>query len=220
VREREGISRLSGERVRQEVLRLLAAPRGPELVDLMHDHGLLVLVLHAVPRPAILTRPAAVEAALGIDSDPVLRLAALAVEIAEDADGLQNRLKLSNEEHARLARAAVRLLDVGPPAPEQRAKAILYTHGEHAYRDRVLLAWARSGAVPADNAWRHVVELPSRWQAPRFPLGGSDVMALGVAAGPRVGQVLRTVEDWWIAGEFRADEDMLRAKLKQVAGTH
>ena len=43
VAEREGLARLSGERVRQEMLRLLAAPRGPELVRAMLDYGLLAL---------------------------------------------------------------------------------------------------------------------------------------------------------------------------------
>ena len=67
--------------------------------------------------------------------------------------------------------------------------------GEAAYRERVLIAWARSGAAPDDPAWRDRFALPERWQPPRFPLGGADVMALGVAAGPRVGEILRALED-------------------------
>ena len=39
--ERDGLARLSAERVRQEMLRLLVAPRGPELVRPMLDYGLL-----------------------------------------------------------------------------------------------------------------------------------------------------------------------------------
>jgi poly(A) polymerase len=42
-------------------------------------------------------------------------------------------------------------------------------------------------------------------------------MALGVPAGPRVGELLRTLEDWWIAGDFAADEASLRARLKELA---
>ena len=106
VAEREGLARLSAERVRQELLRLLAAPRGPELVRAMQDYGVLAYVLPAAPRPALLARLAAIEAALGLAGDAVLRLAALAVELPEDADRLRERLRLSNEEHARLVRAA------------------------------------------------------------------------------------------------------------------
>ena len=216
VAERAGLGRLSAERVRQEMLRLLVALRGPELVRAMLDYGLITLVLPAAPRPTLLDRLAALEAALGLAPDPILRLAALAVEVPEDADRLRDRLRLSNEEHARLARTAALMPDLGPNAPERAAKACLYAEGEAGYRQRVLIAWARSGDAPASQGWRDRLALPERWQPPRFPLGGADVMALGLPAGPRVGELLRALEAWWIAGDFSADEAALRAKLEEM----
>jgi poly(A) polymerase len=218
VRERAGLAVLSAERVRAELLRLLAARRGDEVAALMQDYGLLTSVIGAAPRPSLLARLAAIEAALGLAPDAVLRLAALAVEIPEDAERLRDRLRLSNEQAAQLERAAHwRHPDIGPAAPEAAAKVHLYRHGAAAHRERVLLAWARSGASPVDPAWRHRLALPEHWQVPRFPLKGSDVLALGVSAGPRVGELLRAVEDWWIAGDFAADEAMLRARLAALA---
>jgi len=217
VAERAGLGRLSAERVRQEMLRLLVALRGPELVRAMLDYGLITLVLPAAPRPTLLDRLAALEAALGLTPDPVLRLAALAVEVPEDADRLRDRLRLSNEEHARLARTAALMPDLGPNAAECAAKACLYAEGEASYRQRVLITWARSGDAPASQGWRDRLALPERWQPPRFPLGGADVMALGLPAGPRVGELLRALEAWWIAGDFAADDAALRAKLAEMA---
>jgi poly(A) polymerase len=49
-------------------------------------------------------------------------------------------------------------------------------------------------------------------------LGGDDVIALGVPAGPRVGEVLRAVEAWWIEGGFSAEEPVLRGKLRDLVG--
>jgi len=216
VAECAGLGVLSAERVGQEVLRLLVAARGPELVRAMLGYGLITLVLPAAPRPAILDRLAALEAALGLVPDAVLRLAALAVEVPEDADRLRDRLRLSNEEHARLARAASHAPDFGPNAPEPVARACLYAEGEAGYRERVLMAWARSADPPASDGWRNRLTLAERWQPPRFPLGGADVMALGLPAGPRVGEVLRALEAWWIAGDFIADEASLRAKLAEL----
>src|SRR5215510_13333631 len=54
VLERDGLQRLSAERIRQELLRLLVAPRAAELVGSMLDYGLLPLVLSAAPRPTLL----------------------------------------------------------------------------------------------------------------------------------------------------------------------
>jgi poly(A) polymerase len=220
VREREGLARLSAERVRQELLRLLIAPRGPELVGWMLDYGLLSLVLASAPRPTLLVRLASMEAALALAPDGILRLAALTVEVPEDADRLADRLRLANDERARLDRAAERVPELGPATPEPAARAYLYAAGSTAFRDRVLIAWARSSDTPASEAWRHRLALPQRWSPPRFPIGGADVLALGVPAGPRVGEMLRALEAWWIAGDFAADESALRLRLAELARRH
>jgi len=163
-----------------------------------------------------LDRLARLEAALGLTPDAILRLAMLAVEVPEDADRLRDRLRLSNEEHARLAQAATREPCLGPDAPERAAKACLYAEGHSGYRQRVLIGWARSGDAPSSQDWRDRLALPERWQPVRFPLGGADVMALGIPAGPRVGELLRALEEWWIAGDFAADDAGLRAKLEEL----
>jgi poly(A) polymerase len=215
---RAGLAQLSAERVRQEMFRLLVAPRGPELVGWMLAYGLIVSVLALAPRPTLLARAAEIERVLAFAPDAIVRLAALGVEVGEDADRLRERLRLSNEEHARLLDAASPLPAVGISAPEAAAKACIYRAGEHAYRQHIVLAWARSGDPPTSAAWRDRALLPSRWRAPRFPLGGEDVLALGVPAGPRIGAILRTLEDWWVAGGFAAGEATLRQRLHVLSG--
>jgi poly(A) polymerase len=218
VRERAGLAMLSAERVRVELLRLLAAPRGPEIAVLMQDYGLLPAVLGAAPRPTLLARLAAIEAALRLAPDAVLRLAGLAVEIPEDAERLRDRLRLSNDQAAKLERAARwHGTDVGPQSPESAARVCLYLHGSAAYRERVLIAWTRAGAPPDSEDWRRRFSLPDRWPRPAFPLRGADVLAAGVEAGPRVGELLRAVERWWLEGGFTAEEAALRAKLAELA---
>jgi poly(A) polymerase len=143
------------------------------------------------------------------------------VEVPEDAERLRDRLRLSNDHADRLVRAAQRGPDIGPGAPEAAARLYLYRHGAPAYRQRVLLGLARSGtpvpgAGPVREAWRHRLDLPQRWPVPRFPLKGADVLALGVPAGPRVGELLRILEDRWIAGDFSADATALRAQLHSL----
>lgn len=216
VREREGLAILSGERVSQEVLRLLSGPRGADLARWMFDYGLLPLVLGRAPRPALLARLASIESAVGLEPDAALRLGVLVVEVPEDAQALRDRLRLSNEDTERLVRTAEKVPALDPTAPETAAKAYVYRHSAAAYRDRVLVAWARSGDATDSDAWRMYLALPQRWQIPRFPVGGAEVMALGVQAGPRVGEILRVLEAWWIDGDFAADETALRSKLVEL----
>ena len=72
----------------------------------MAESGLLVPVLGGVPDLAGFENMAKVEAAAGVQADAVQRLGALGVRIAEDAERLWQRLRLSNAEHERLASMA------------------------------------------------------------------------------------------------------------------
>jgi poly(A) polymerase len=217
VAERAGLACLSGERVRQELFRLLVAPRGPAMVRLMLDYGLITLVLGQAPRPLLLERAAELEAGLGLPADPLLRLAALAVETQEDADALRARLRLSTRQYACLARVETGKAKFAAGMAEGKAKAVLYREGREASRWLLLFAWARSADPAEHRGWRELWALAERWRPPLLAVRGEDVMALGVPAGPRVGALLRALEAWWIAGEFAADRASLLAKLGELS---
>ena len=78
---REGLARLSRERVRAELLKLLIAPRTAEITGACCEAGLLAPLLALAPDPARLRRLGAIEAARGSGPDAMLRLAALGVRI-------------------------------------------------------------------------------------------------------------------------------------------
>ena len=51
-----------------------------------------------------------------------------------------------------------------------------------------------------------------------LPIGGDDVIALGIESGPKVGDLLAAVELWWIDGDFKADREAALAKLAALKG--
>ena len=51
-----------------------------------------------------------------------------------------------------------------------------------------------------------------RWKPKKLPVGGRDAKAFGVAPGPPVGAALAGVEEWWIAGDFKATRKQALAK--------
>lgn len=218
VRERAGLKVLSGERIHRELVRLLVAPRAVAAIEAMYEHGLICEIIGFAPRPGLLRRLVEIERAQGLPPHPMLRLAALGVEVAEDADRFGARLKLSNAERDRLARAATAdSHGISPPGDAAAVKATIYRHGAEAARDVLLIAWARAGASPGDPQWRAKVALADTWRAPKLPVSGKDVMALGVAPGPRVGELLARVEDWWIEAGFPDDRGLLLSKLEADA---
>jgi len=212
VKLRAGIEQLSAERIAGELRRILVAPQATCAVEALYDYGLLTGVLGGVPRLGRFERLVAIEAANGLAPDASLRLAALAVFVEEDVARLAERLRLSNAEQAVLALAAEKGLVAGLPE-ETAAKSALYRLGP-SYRSALLLAWLDSDASPDDPEWRKALALPVRWQAPSFPIGGNDVMTLGELKGPEIGELLKVLEQDWIASGFALGRDELLARAR------
>jgi tRNA nucleotidyltransferase/poly(A) polymerase len=121
IRAREGLARLSRERVRAELMKLIAARRAGEVVESMGECGFLEPILGGLATPGRLSRLIAIEAHRTRESDAVLRLAALSVAIPEDAERLRDRLRLANAEYERIRAAAAALVGLhGISAPPSR----------------------------------------------------------------------------------------------------
>jgi tRNA nucleotidyltransferase/poly(A) polymerase len=208
---REGLGQLSRERIRMELLKLLRAAHATPTLAVMTQAGLLEAVLGGVPLLASFENTCKVEAAAGVEGDPVRRLAAIGVSVVEDAERLWQRLRLTNSEHARLTSIAEGWQRISPAQGEGAWRELIYRIGPDRFVDRVLVAWARSPAGAADAEWQAFATLPTRWTAPTFPLKAKDFTRRGVEKGPRLGVALAAAEEAWIVAGFPADKAALTA---------
>ncbi|HSE73816.1 MAG TPA: CCA tRNA nucleotidyltransferase [Dongiaceae bacterium] len=187
---------LSGERLRQETLRLLVAQRGAEVWGEMLGLG---IVEHYLPWATSLDRLRAVaelEQRHGLVPDPVRRLAALTMTgCGREVAG---RLKLSRAEGDRIiALDAAR--DPFDAASARNVRRQIYAWGNDGARDRLLLDW--TDRIDGASGATALAEI-ARWPRPRLPLKGADLVKLGVPEGPRIGEILGKVERWWIGQDF------------------
>jgi poly(A) polymerase len=212
---RAGLSALSAERVRLEILKLMIADGAAGAVAAMVDGGLLLPIFGGVAYIGPFGAMISSERALGLAPDAVRRLGALAVAVTEDAKRLAARLRLTNAETKALDSMGHRWWRLAG-MDEATARRRLYRLGEDRFRDRLLLAWARSGGDTDVAAWRELATLPERWSAPKFPLKAADFIARGIAQGPRLGQVLALAEDAWLAADFPLDEATLKVIADQT----
>ena len=205
---RAGLVYLSAERIRSEMLKLLDADGASPALREMGDAGLLLDLLGGVTYHAAFDAMVAAEQQLALPPDQMRRLAALAVCVVEDAERLTVRLRLSNAESADLVSMAYRWWRL-VPIDEQHARAHLYKLGPDRYRDRLMLARARSGGDT--NRWLRLATLPERWAAPAFPLKAADFIARGVGPGPALGAVLARAERLWIDAGFPTENGEVAA---------
>lgn len=214
---RNGLSTLSGERIRAEMLRLLVAPGALPAIDTMVRWGIAQVILGRPGNIHMLSQVMAIEQALQRSPDAILRLAALSCSGPEDADALASRWKLSNAERTQLATAVLDDPGLDPDADGARAKAVRFQLPLDSYERAYIMAWARSGASSTDDAWASRFKSMTSWRVPAVPFKGADVVALGVEPGPNVGIALRQFRDWWIRAGFPDDEALLREKLRTFA---
>jgi poly(A) polymerase len=209
---RGGLDGLSRERVWAELRKLLVAPRAPATLQAMAGVGLLMPVIGGVP---YLSRFAAIADGSGEGVYPAVRLAALAVSVGEDAFRLRERLRLSNAEFERVSGIAAALEALsGRSAPPTIARLRQLAHrigGDAVAGALVLLGTDRRSADTQALITQLVQTSP-------FLPTGKDVLALGVGAGPKVGQVLDAAREAWIEAGCPAGRDEQMALLAKAAG--
>lgn len=209
----KGLAGLSAERITQELSKLLAARNPAPTVAVMAATGALQEVLPEAQTGPALARLIAREHETPVAADWLRRFAVLAPEAT---DAVAARLKLSNAETMRLA-----MLCAAEPALTAASSLLalnraLYHLGQAAVADRLLIAWARDGD---DTGWKTQLARTTAWRDKIFPISGADVLALGLAPGPRVGELLRAVENWWIESGFAPSRDEALERLRILAGS-
>jgi poly(A) polymerase len=189
---------LSRERIADELLKLLALPDPGATAALMEARGIFRPVLPEIGAEGVarLCRLIERERESRTAANPLRRLAALMPVDPDVAAAIAARLRLSKKATRRLVSAAAR--SAADPADPL---ALAYAIGADEAADRVLLG---------EGDPRLVSRLED-WVRPRFPLGGGDLIAMGLTPGPLVARTLQAVERQWAERGFAGDREEVRA---------
>jgi poly(A) polymerase len=209
-----GIDTLSGERVGQEMQKLVVADGAVSALAAMRDHGILshAIGLDTTDLTAFSRLKARMAALSERGLEPpahraTLFLAAL-VATEPAALALVSRLRMANAARDRMI-AALRARD--RLATDPRTAAIpghVYRLGTSATVDGMLL----SPGDDADVLAR--IKAARDFTPPRLPINGRDLVAAGVEPGPAVGAAIEKLTDRWIKSGFTLTREALLATLK------
>ena len=204
-RQAGNVAGLAGERIRVELLRLIIAPGAGAVVEAMQQADILLPLFPEVIDSAAFRRLIKIE---GGTADPLRRLSAL---LPAPALQIARRLRMSRQQRTRLVH--MEHDRVNPCAKEQAMRVQLYRLGTDRFIDAVMLDWARSDRNPA--AFRQALRLAETWDPPAFPLRGADLRNLGLPQGHRVGDLLRHIEERWLAADFAGDREACLAWARE-----
>ena len=206
--------RISAERVRDELLRLLEAPNPVTVLRLMHEHGVLSGHLRADWTLDSLARLVELEKG---KPDPILRLAAMLRETAEQAEHMGEDLRLSNVQKDRLVFLAEPPLTLSLRSTREDLAVACYRHGKTHISDLLYLSAARGGGE--SEGLDQSLQAVSEWQEQRFPIAARDLLPLGARRGPALGELMRNLEDWWVTQRFAPDRAALLERAKALIET-
>jgi tRNA nucleotidyltransferase (CCA-adding enzyme) len=208
-----GLRTVSGARVRDELMDLLAEPELPSGIARMRELGIDRAMHTAMEADPVLVASAALGAvALGADR-ALVALAALCAPAAERLDLWLGDLHLQawdRDAVSRAARIAPRL------AEELRARE--HTPSElRALLGRetlVALALALAMGAPSEPILRWVTEL----RGVRLEISGADLLAEGVPEGPALGRALEQTLSRKLDGLVRSRDEELETALLLARG--
>jgi poly(A) polymerase len=212
---KSGLAGLSVERIWKETKKLAGAPDPRAALAAMEESGVRALALPEFARRERMTRLIAVENEMLLGADAMTRIAA-ALDTVEDARALARRLKLSNEERERLVAALGETPRIVSYLSMREVERALYWLGPEAFTDRARIAWAEDAVTKTAPQWQALLALAATWTRPKLPLSGEEVIAAGVAPGPKVGAVMREVEAWWVDAGFPDDKLSIVERLKAL----
>lgn len=214
---REGLQKISAERIRAELLKLLALPRGLLLTRQMAEDGILAEIW---PDPPDFSRASAVTLP-ALPQPKELSLLRLAALWPQAGPSLDNRLRLSNAEAKFRRRALALSREIGADTRMQQAKIHLYHQGADIFIAALRLSLAGKGGdvpPPALDLFR----LAGDWPVPVFPLKAADFTNAGLTPGPALGSALKKAEEDWISRGFpdnaAALGDIIQSAVKSVSG--
>ena len=206
----QGLEDLSGERIRQEMAKILT---GPNVIKTLHAMAAQGVLPFTVPQAThrfrsddfrLLDRLIVLE---DLHDMPGLwrRLAALLHRDAGRLKALADRYKISNRDRTALTQLA-------SDVPAKTLNWALYLDGPDTTLDRLLLDAADMNAPASGDFVARILA----FTPVKLPVSGQDAVDLGVEAGPLVGQALKRVEAWWVERDFEPSREDCLWQLSHV----
>ncbi|MBI1275246.1 CCA tRNA nucleotidyltransferase [bacterium] len=206
------VNALSGERIREEMGKLLLTQNAVLALDWMSQVKLWVPIFGM--KQLFLQRLVKLQSHPLAPREWILFLTAILPRDKELGEWVGERWKLSRKERNLLAVWQSPL--PSPRMGDAELKMLLRAHGRYIVLGQLWLLWA-DGVLPA-NRLQYLLEIAQGWEAPVFPLTGKDLQKLGFREGKELGIALKQLETSWEADGYSPDKKALLEMAKKILG--
>lgn len=200
---KEIITKLSGERIANEMRKLLSAENPSYAVRLMAETGIADHVFGSSIEPSRMIRLHLLENQSDYQASVWARVVAL-LKAGTATPPIAARWKLSRHEAQQL-----KLLTEFPPytaaAPRHTHTRLIRLHGAPAYLDWLLMNAAQQTGIDVAP----YVTLAHDFKPPTFPVSAKDLMEKGMKEGKALGDKLSLLEIKWEESDYTLTKEQL-----------
>jgi len=209
------IPKLSKERIKSELFKILSAPAPFAALKLMHKTKVLQNIDSSLTNLSRYRKATAFAALLSIPVSPVFALFSLSRNA--DPVALKKRLVLSNAEYDELCGLSSCHKKAFATIRKKGVKIAAFTYGV----PLCLAAFCLGGGLardfkPSKENTKVINEL-KRFTPPSFPLTGKDLLALGIKPDKNMGVLLSKLKEKWLKSDFSLSKRELLVSLKKTS---
>ena len=207
-----GLKQLSGERIRDELSKILLSSQAAKVTKIMAGNGILDNILPEVKYFENMDFIIKLCDKYNLEPNWLRRLFICFNPDKILAESLANRLKLSKKDKSLFVSLSVNKTSLEQLTDKKSLSVLIYVHGKDFCRNKLILEMAQQNQ-DIDNL-QELLRFIDEADVPSFPIKGRDLIALGLKENSQIGITLKKLETDWINSGFSLSrEDLLKKAI-------
>lgn len=211
IENKDGLKKISTERIRDELIKIILTPNAPKVFATMFDNEILQNWLGKSDYLSNLQFLIRLEDAYGLEPCYLRRFFVLYFPDKELAENMAVRLHLTKKQKEKMIKLADNSVGVENILEEKLRRKIIYQYGKDFCFDKLLVESARKQVVPENTG--QVMKAIEDAKEDVFPINGRDILEVRRIEGAQVGTILDKLEKMWLDSDFSLSKEEL---LKQI----
>jgi poly(A) polymerase len=207
---------LSGERIQQEMLKLLNAPNPSQAIHYLQETGANKHIGLLPTTSELFDHLVICETKAQRLPSPMRRLGLWLKESKTNLDNIIKTWRLSKAHHHILKTLGEHTY-LKPYEDDLVYKTFLRHWGKPLFVDLALISAAKHCQKNDDLVgFVEMMTLADDWHAPTFPLSGEDLIQIGYTPGLHLGKALTSLEAFWEASNYQLTKEELLAQANHL----
>ena len=206
------LKKLSSERIYSEFKQILLSKNSYETLKLMDNLKVLKYIIfnsNHLEKIKFLNKLNKINNLIDFSTKLVILLN------QKNISKVSKNLKLSKIEDNKIKKIAYLSKDFNFNDFKKNIIKYIYYHGQEICVSLVIYNFAEFPINSKVKTYSRIISLIKKSKVPKLPILGRDIINLGIKPGPKIGKILRLIENWWITNNFKPSRKKCLEKLKR-----